>query len=149
MPNIISFPNKISGNWVSDESCIAMDFLPTILDFLNVDLNLYKFDGISIKSHLENKTPVLNRSLYWEQDSFMSSPSNQTAILKDNWKLVLNGRLVEFENPIADIYLSNLTDDFSESNNLKDEYPEIVKDLKTEALNWRKAIENVPRFDGR
>ena len=79
----------------------------------------------------------------------MSSPSNQTAILKDNWKLVLNGRLVEFENPIADIYLSNLTDDFSESNNLKDEYPEIVKDLKTEALNWRKAIENVPRFDGR
>ena len=149
VPNIISFPNKISGNWVSNESCIAMDFLPTILDFLNVDLNLYKLDGISIKSHLENKTPVLNRSLYWEQDSFMSSPSNQTAILKNNWKLVLNGRLVEFENPIAEIYLSNLTDDVSESNNLKDEYPEIVTDLKNEALNWRKAIENVPRFDGR
>ena len=53
VPNIISFPNKISGNWVSDESCIAMDFLPTILDFLNVDPNLYKLDGISIKSHLE------------------------------------------------------------------------------------------------
>ena len=149
VPNIISFPNKISGNWVSDESCIAMDFLPTILDFLNVDPNLYKLDGISIKSHLENKTNVLNRSLYWEQDSFMSSPSNQTAILKNNWKLVLNGRLVEFENPIADIYLSNLKDDVSESNNLKDEYPEIVTDLKNEALNWRKAIENVPRFDGR
>ena len=79
----------------------------------------------------------------------MSSPSNQTAILKNNWKLVLNGRLVEFENPIAEIYLSNLTDDVSESNNLKDEYPEIVTDLKNEALNWRKEIENVPRFDGR
>ena len=138
VPNIISFPNKIYVNWVSNESCITMDFLQTILDFLNADLNQYKLDGVSIKSHLENKTPVLNRSLYWEQDSFMSSPSNQTAILKDNWKLVLNGRLVEFENPIADIYLSNLTNDVSESNNLKDE-----------ALDWRKEIENNPRFDGR
>ena len=61
----------------------------------------------------------------------------------------MNGRLVEFEEPIADIYLSNLASDVSESNNLKDEYPEIVTDLKNEALNWRKEIETKPRFDGR
>ena len=48
-----------------------------------------------------------------------------------------------------DTRVSNLTNDVSESNNLKDEYPEIVTDLKNEALNWRKEIENVPRFDGR
>lgn len=153
VPNIISFPDKIAGDWSSNQACMSMDFLPTVLDFLNVDTSSYEFNGISIKSHLQNKTPLLSRSIYWEQDSFQSDweshssqrdQSHQTAILKDNWKLVVNGRLVEFDQPVADVFLSNLAEDISESNNLRNEYSEIAKDLELEALNWRSEIEKIP-----
>ena len=65
----------------------------------------------------------------------------QTAVRRGKYKLVLNGVLVEGEEPQAPIFLSDLSEDISESRNLAEELPELTEELKEEALSWRKKLE--------
>ena len=60
---------------------------------------------------------------------------------KGDYKLVLNGRVVESEEPRAEVFLSDLSRDPGEKNNLADELPEIRDELRKAALDWRDSIE--------
>ncbi len=74
---------------------------------------------------------------------------NQTAIRRDNWKLVLNGQLVEGEPPQDPVFLSDLSVDMSERNNLNEQYPELTAQLKAAAEAWRADIESTWSSEGR
>lgn len=65
----------------------------------------------------------------------------QTAVRYGNYKLVLNGRLTEGEAPRAAVFLSDLSTDPGEKNNLAEKIPELCEKLTTAALDWRKQIE--------
>jgi arylsulfatase A-like enzyme len=65
----------------------------------------------------------------------------QTAIRHGQWKLVLNGQLIEGAPPEDQVHLSNLADDMGERINLKHQLPEITAELKAAAEDWRGGIE--------
>jgi hypothetical protein len=68
--------------------------------------------------------------------------NDQTAVRKGKWKLVLDGYLVEGVPAEDSVHLSDIENDLAESENLKEKYPQITKELKKTAENWRKGIEN-------
>ena len=72
--------------------------------------------------------------LFWEMEG-------QTAVRKGDFKLVLNGQLVEGETPRAKVFLSNLRDDPGETTNLADALPDLTMELTEKAMQWRQGIE--------
>ena len=133
-PGIMHWPNNLKNGVVSSEPCASMDIVPTILDAADLDISKHYFDGKSLLELAKGKTDNDERTLFWEY-------LDQTAVRRGKWKLVLKGKLIDAYGPVPEVHLANLEDDISESNNLADKEPEITKELKTLAENWRAQIE--------
>ncbi len=134
VPGIMSWPAAIPPEQVLDEPCGAMDVFPTFLNFSGVDTSEYETDGCDISGVLINKEKSPHEFIYWEMDA-------QTAVRHKNYKLVLNGKLVEGEAVQDEVFLSNLEEDPSEKNNLAKKNPEMTKFLTEKALAWREELE--------
>ena len=65
----------------------------------------------------------------------------QTAVRQGKYKLVLNGALVEGEPAQDPVFLSDLEQDPGEQRNLKDQLPELTRELTEKATAWRAGIE--------
>jgi arylsulfatase A-like enzyme len=111
-----------------------MDIVPTVLDAVGIDSSQYEINGTSLLAHVTEQEGLDERPLFWEI-------GDQTAVRRGKWKLVLNGQLVEHEDPIADVHLSDLETDPGEAINLADEEPAITAELKQLAEEWRAGIE--------
>jgi arylsulfatase A-like enzyme len=112
-----------------------MDIFPTFLTAAGVDLNQYESDGKNILPMVIEGGKSPHDSIFWEMNE-------QTAVRKDKWKLVLNGHLVEDVPSEDNVHLFDLENDMAESINLKEKYPQITKELKKIAQDWRNGIEN-------
>lgn len=133
VPGMISWPARIPAGQVVDAPCAAMDMLPTVLEAVGT-APMPGLDGESLMSLLTKGEPLPARDIYWEMDG-------QTAVRRGDMKLVLNGRLVEGEQPRAAVFLSNLASDPGERHNLADQMPELTADMKNAALSWRAQLE--------
>ena len=111
-----------------------MDIFPTILEACGADCTEYDIDGKSLLNMLMNSEDCCHEYLFWEME-------DQNAVRYGNYKLVLNGRLTEEEAPRAPVFLSDLSIDPGEKNNLSDELPELRDRLTKAALDWREGIE--------
>lgn len=135
VPAILSYHSHTKKK-TEDKPHIATDIFPTILEVCGASPDDYITDGMSLAPLLENKEADTHEFIFWEMEG-------QTACRYGKYKLVLNGRLVEHEEPVADAFLSDLENDPSESHNLSDEMPELCKMLTDKALEWRSVIEKV------
>tara|TARA_R110002050_G_scaffold171837_1_gene303948 strand:+ start:19919 stop:21478 length:1560 start_codon:yes stop_codon:yes gene_type:complete len=137
-PLIISWPKRIPVNKVSDQFTANVDFYPTFLDASGIKPDpKQKLDGISILPVLENaKTKIKRKPFYWhyplENPHFLGGRSSG-AIRNDNWKLI-----EFFEDQRIELY--NIDEDISETNDLSQEYPEVVKELYSQLHAWRKNL---------
>jgi len=134
VPGIISWPAVIPGGQVIDEPCAAMDIFPTFVKAAGGDISEYETDGCDILPVVTKNAPSPHEYLFWEMDE-------QTAVRYRNYKLVLNGYLVEGEPVPEKVFLSDLSCDLSESKNLADELPELTRELTEKAMAWRREIE--------
>lgn len=134
VPGIISWPKVIPSDQIIDEAVMSMDIFPTVLKIAGGDTSKYSLDGLDIMDVITNKGQTPHDEIFWEMDT-------QTAIRRGNYKLVINGILEEFKEPIAPTFLSNIIDDPSEEHNLSNEFPELCEDMMTSAKKWRKKIE--------
>lgn len=134
VPGIFSYPAKVPGHQVISEPCCAMDIFPTFLQEAGGNPAEYELDGMDIMDVMTQGAPSPHKEIFWEMEG-------QTAVRRGKYKLVLNGVLVEGEEPQAPIFLSDLSEDISESRNLAEELPELTEELKEEALSWRKKLE--------
>ncbi len=137
MPAIAHYPARIPGGQVVSTPCASMDIVPTALhavDGVAPSDDTGEFDGASILDLLSDGAELSERDLYWELDG-------QTAIRRGNWKLVIDGVLVEEDEPSAHIHLADLSNDVSESNNLAGQMPGLTHELQNAALTWRAGIE--------
>jgi arylsulfatase A-like enzyme len=134
-PAIINWPKNIPSGQVLSEPGAAMDIFPTFLTAAGVDLNQYELDGKNILPMVIEGKKSPHDSIFWEMN-------DQTAVRKGKWKLVLDGYLVEGVPAEDSVHLSDIENDLAESENLKEKYPQITKELKKTAENWRKGIEN-------
>lgn len=142
VPSLMSWPGRIPAGQVVDGVGVAMDVFPTVLRAAGGDPGAFQLDGLDVLPMVAEGAPSPHSDVFWEME-------NQTAIRRDNWKLVLNGQLVEGEPAQDAVFLSDLSVDMSERNNLKEQYPELTAELKAAAETWRAEIESTWSNAGR
>jgi len=119
VPFIAKWPDHIPAGTSSDYPCAFWDMMPTFADLLELPLT-EDCDGISLLPVLEGReTPTPNRYLYWE----FHEQGGKQAVRFGDWKAV---RLNVAKDPGAPIELYNLSDDPGETDNLAEQYPDIV-----------------------
>src|SRR5690606_29059858 len=113
VPAMAWWPGKIPPLSVSDDLIMIFDWLPTIMDLLDIKSES-TVDGISILPLLLEDKPVKSRDLFWRVGS-------QKAVRSAQMKLVV-------ENGTTFLY--NLKHDLGETENLALIQPERVKELE-------------------
>lgn len=134
VPGILTYPDKIPAGQVIDEPCGAIDIFPTFYETAGGNAEEFLLDGKDITAVATEHMKSPNDYLFWEMD-------DQTAVRYKNYKLVLNGRLVEGEKVQDPVFLSDLSKDPSEAVNLAETLPEVTEQLKEKALAWRAELE--------
>ncbi|MDA0347516.1 MAG: sulfatase [Verrucomicrobia bacterium] len=147
VPTIMNWPGKIPANTHCDLLASTIDIFPTIAKLIAGKLPAHKIDGLDI------------RGLMFEQSN-NKSPHNffpqygrgeLQAVRSEHWKLVfphlsssLNGRPggkggfpVDYENFITELALYDLDNDPGETTDVKDQHPEIFKQLSAAADKYR------------
>jgi arylsulfatase A-like enzyme len=134
VPGILTYPGRIPGGQVIEEPCAAMDIFPTFYKEAGGNTEAFHLDGKDILEVVLNQKSSPHEYIFWEMEE-------QTAVRYKNYKLVLNGRLVEGEEVQDSVFLADLSKDPSESKNLAKELPDITEHLKEKALSWRSELE--------
>lgn len=127
MPFVARWPKTIKAGTTTNHVSAFWDFLPTACDIAGVQPTA-KINGISYLPALTNNKTKQNKHdyLYWE---FNEKQGPIQALLKDDWKLVY------FVNQRYELY--NLKNDPSELNEISNQHPEILKQLKGTLMTAR------------
>ena len=128
VPAIAWYPGKFRAGTTTEELVMTMDLLPTILDFIGAKPSNENIDGVSIKNLLLTGEQIPDRDLFW-------SFKNAHAIRSDGWKLIST-----VEKQEEKIELFNLSNDISEKNNLTEQNPEVVSQLKQKLELWKHEV---------
>ena len=139
VPAVLCWGDKIASKSL-DDAFIATDIFPTVLDACGIDYSNYDIDGISILDSVLNEKNSPHECIFWEME-------DQTAVRRGKYKLVINGRLNEGDEPRAPVFLADLENDPGEKTNLAEEMPELCKELTGLAMNWRNGIEKTWESD--
>jgi len=133
VPMAISWPGKIKPGSVQNQYVSALDVLPTIADAANMEITDSTLDGISLLN------PDQNRLLVWR---WMRS----WAVRKGDFKLTnmhnefgKDRPSSKYIQPVQDdksLKLFNVNADPGERNNLAEQMPEKLQELKQEYENW-------------
>ncbi|WP_291789426.1 arylsulfatase [Cecembia sp.] len=123
VPMIIKWPGVIEPGTKSAHVSAFWDFLPTFADLLGKEIPDF-LDGISLlPSIMGDANQKKHDYLYWEFHEL----GGRQAIRKEDWKAVKYGVK---NNPDEAIELFNLKDDPSESWDIADQHPELVKEMQ-------------------
>lgn len=141
VPCIVSWPGRIAQGAVRDQVAIAADWLPTIADYCGLQPPDWELDGRNIKSIIKSsQAESPHKILYWQH-------KNQWAVREGDWKLVVNappsvrqGKELPYKESDK-VFLSNMAQDMTETNNLADTHPDIVKRLTSLHEEWITAVE--------
>ena len=136
IPMIAWWPGTIASNTTSDHISAFWDFLPAACDVAGIAPPA-DVDGISYLPELTGKDQKEHEYLYWE------FPENgyQVAVRKGKWKAIKRNMQ---ENPDASIELYNLSEDLGEENNIADQHPEIIEEMKAIMEKARTPSEHFP-----
>ena len=141
VPCIIRYPNQIQGGSVSDVPMMTIDVLPTIAKITDAELPENEIDGKSVWDIWTGKSKESPQEAYF----FYYRVNELHSVRYKNWKMyfahkyrTLNGRAggtngfpVDYEyNVMNSIELYNLETDISETKNVAEDYPEIIKEIE-------------------
>ncbi len=139
IPCIISWPGRIPANAVRSQRAVSIDWMPTIARYCRVPLRETDIDGKDIAPIIESAgADSPHDVLHWET-------RNHWAVRQGDWKLVHNGPATESDGrkiPKVNTFLSNLAEDVTETTNLADKHPEIVKRLTRIHNEWLAGIQD-------
>ena len=151
-PTVVYYPKKISPGRAIDTPIMAIDILPTIAEITNSKLPEKKIDGKSVWSIWKGETDKSPHDAYF----FYYKKNEMHGVRYNKWKLYfphtyrsLNGRMggqdgnkieYNYDNKVEKIELYDLTTDISETLDVADQHPDIVKKIKSLADNMRKEL---------
>jgi N-acetylgalactosamine-6-sulfatase len=142
VPFIVRWPGYVPEGKVDDETILSgVDVLPTFCSLAGVDFKQQlNPDGQDMTEAFKGKTVNRENPLMWE---YRFSPwgrhiqkSPALAMRDGDWKLLMNpdgGR----------IELYNLKENVCEVDNLANEYPEVVKQMSKNLLDWHNSLPDV------
>ena len=86
IPFIVYYPAEIQANTVVREVVSNIDFLPTILDIMNIPFNVRDFDGRSAAALLKGES-----DRYWKNRAYLSL-RNEVAVVANRFKLLIRNK---------------------------------------------------------
>ena len=139
MPTIIEWPDVIKYNKLSTFPIVTYDFLPTVMDILNVtsDNDNWPIDGETLLPMLRSNGEQVNRTknMGWLLEKSMGYQSNE-------WKLVARSAHCNATKGECDYALYNILRDPFEENNVTAENMDVYNELMVQFKAWNKSVEN-------
>lgn len=140
MPFIISWPDKIKGGEIEDESVVcSVDLFPSLCSITGTKMpEGFHFGGEDMSQALLGIKPQKrNLDIMWDfgRNRFFGSPpqlhhkSPHLAIRRGEYKLLVNSDRTKLE-------LYNIKKDPNETTNMKDKCPELCKELSDKVIEW-------------
>lgn len=150
VPCIMRWPGKIPAGTVCNKMAATMDLLPTIAGFCGASLPARKIDGVDLKGLLLNEPGAQPRNeliTYYQMNSLQ-------AVHKGHWKLVFPHQYRTYKqnlpgydgfpgpqpNASATLALYDLSRDPGETLDVKEHFPEVVKELQALADKYRQEL---------
>ncbi len=134
VPGLARWPGKIPAGSVSEVPVIGSDLFPTMLGIAGVKPPADRvLDGVDVLPALTGKAAKVERPqpLYWR---LHMAPNMKMAMRVDDWKILANAELTEFE-------LYNLKTDPKEDTDLKSAEPQRFAALREQLLKHNAAVE--------
>ncbi len=126
VPGIAWWPGKIESA-VSDQVVMSFDWMPTFLSLAQTAIpDSLSLDGEDLSGFLRGGVPLTERTLFWRY-------RNQKVVRNGNWKMMVD----EKEGTL----LFDLENDQMEQQNIADQNPAIVEDLKAELHRWEQEVD--------
>lgn len=129
VPAMMVWPGKVPAGQVRKQFATGADWLPTIADILDIDVQDLGLDGHSLLPIVEKEGAESAYEDYlWELD-------NRWAVREGPWKLLIRPRDTTKRHDPEELseqdqqYLVNLDDDPFEQTNVAKQHPDIVKHL--------------------
>jgi hypothetical protein len=144
LPTIISWQDHLPENQVNDQFLINMDWMPTLATLCELKEGPNNIDGMDLSKMIQNpNTKSTRTSAFWKY-------GNQWVVRKGKWKLIGYPKDTSHKGKLDlekdALFLSDLSKDVSEMNNLANEYPEIVDELIADYLTWEHGdIRDIPK----
>lgn len=147
VPCIMRWPSVIPEGKINNKLSATLDILPTIAEITGAALPEHKIDGVSILSLLKGDKEANPRNHFY----FYYRKNSLEAVRKDKWKLIFPHPTRSYEGVLpgndgwpgpyaqdtAEFALYNLRRDAGERYDVKELYPEIVKELQALAEKAR------------
>lgn len=131
VPAIVSWPAVIPQGQTRDQMAFGCDWLPTIADYVGIDVRTTELDGRSLRGIIESETaPTPHEHLYWRLGNGQGS---QWGVRQGPWKLLGNPkdpRQPESLSSQDQLFLVNLEQDVAEAHNLAKQHLEKVSQLQ-------------------
>lgn len=134
VPGIARWPGRIPAGTTSDVPVIGSDLFPTMLALGGVTPPVDRvLDGVDVRAVLEGRAPRVERPqpLFWR---LHMAPNAKVAMRVDDWKILANAELTEFE-------LYDLKRDPRETTDLKEKESERFNALRTQLVRHNAAID--------
>ena len=147
VPCIVRWPGKVPAGRTSDALWATIDLLPTFTALAGVKPPLDRvIDGIDQTALLLGQTEEGRETFIYDQVG-QDDANMGVGIRKENWKLLLPGRkpeqdhrfLMDFGTNGLELY--DLDSDIGEKNNVADDHPEVVKELRETLDSFKKGVE--------
>jgi arylsulfatase A-like enzyme len=151
VPCIMRWPGKIKPGTISGNLATNMDVLPTLASICKTKQPDKKIDGVILTDIMMGKSNANPRTEF----VYYYDRNNLKAIRTDKWKLVFPANSQTYGKPATiggdgfpgkygtdsvKLALYNLLNDPGEDRDVKDQYPDIVKQLTAIADKYRKEI---------
>jgi N-acetylgalactosamine-6-sulfatase len=138
VPCIVRWPGHVPAGKISDVVWSGVDWLPTLAGITGITLPAeYQTDGEDVSDVFFGSKLEHHESLFWEWKYEVAGNNSyhppQLAIRKGDWKFLCNP-----DGSRSELY--NLKNDPGEYQNLAMQKPEIVDELKSKLLDWKRSI---------
>lgn len=139
VPGLLAWPAKLPKGLVVDTLACTSDFLPTIADWLSLELPERDLDGLNLAPLLgqttTGKQPRRNKAIGFESARLATWTT-------DRFKLVasLQRKGAKGLPAAKTLQLFDLLEDPSETTDIAGNHPEEVAKLSAQLTEWRKAI---------
>jgi len=128
VPAFVIWKDVLKGGSKSDFPMVTSDYLPTIIDFLDIEYpDSRPLDGISLKNVILGKAARRDKAIGFKF-------AKQVSWVSHDYKLISQDQGVSFE-------LYNLLEDRSEQENIIDENPELAARMKEQLKAWLKSVD--------
>lgn len=146
VPFAVSWPAELPSGTHFDRPVSTLDVLPTMLAAAGSQWNPPNaLDGVDLLPHLKGQqSEDPHERLFWRR-------WNTGAVMQGDWKLirVMEDPLTANRKLILPLMLFNLSSDVSETTDLADQHPDIVRELSEAMADWEKGLSQPRWRDGR